>query len=330
MGDAAGIGPEVIMKALSVPDVRAEADIAVYGDPGALEAAARAAGLAGEVVAIAAAEDARAHPGPERTAVLAISRLGPSELGFGRPSAGSDRAQLAYIEAATRDVRAKLADAIVTAPINKAAIARAGAPWPGHTEMLAALCAAPDQPPLRPVMMLAGERLKVVPLTVHVPLRDVPRKIDLELVLHGLRVTHQAFARYFSLHRARIAVAGLNPHAGEGGLFGDEEATIIRPAVDRAIAEGIHALGPFPADTVFRRALEGEFDAVIGMYHDQALIPIKTLDFDTAVNVTLGLPIVRTSVDHGTAYDIAGKGVASAGSMIAALHLAASMARATI
>jgi 4-hydroxythreonine-4-phosphate dehydrogenase len=178
-------------------------------------------------------------------------------------------------------------------------------------------------------MMLVGERLKVVPLTVHLPLREVPPRLSEDLVLHGLTVAHEALSRYFGRHKARIAVAGLNPHAGEGGLFGDEESRIIRPAIERAVSLGIQALGPFPGDTVFRRAVEGEFDVVIGMYHDQALIPIKVLDFDRAVNVTLGLPILRTSVDHGTAYDLAGKGVASAGSMIAALELAASMVRAS-
>jgi 4-hydroxythreonine-4-phosphate dehydrogenase len=308
MGDPAGIGPEVVMKALSVPGVRAAADVVVYGDLGALAQAARVSGL----------------PPEPPSEVVAVSKLDPGAYGFARPSLESDRAQLAYIERAMKDLLAGQGDAIVTAPISKASIARAGARWPGHTEMLAELVGGG-----RPVMMLVGGRLKVVPLTVHLPLSAVPERISGELVLHGLTVTHGALSKYFGLHKARIAVAGLNPHAGEGGLFGDEESRIIRPAIERAIAQGIQALGPFPGDTVFRRAVEGEFDAVLGMYHDQALIPIKVLDFDRAVNVTLGLPIVRTSVDHGTAYDLAGKGVASAGSMIAALELAASMVRAS-
>jgi 4-hydroxythreonine-4-phosphate dehydrogenase len=264
--------------------------------------------------------------GSGRIQVVAASKLDPAAYGFARPSLESDRAQLSYIERAMNDLLAGRGDAIVTAPISKASIARAGAPWPGHTEMLAGLV-----PGTRgaPVMMLVGERLKVVPLTVHVPLRAVSERLSVELVLHALEVMHAAMSKYFGLHKARIAVAGLNPHAGEGGLFGDEEARIIAPAIERARSLGILALGPFPGDTVFRRAVEGEFDAVLGMYHDQALIPIKVLDFDRAVNVTLGLPILRTSVDHGTAYDLAGKGVASAGSMIAALELAASMVRAS-
>jgi 4-hydroxythreonine-4-phosphate dehydrogenase len=324
MGDPAGIGAEVIAKALTVPAVRAQAHVAVYGDAGAMAEALAAGTLKAQVVPIERAEQARNLESTDAIPVLPISALDRAGYGPGKPSLESDRAQLAYIEQAVADVRAKKADAVVTAPISKASIARAGATWPGHTELLAARC---EDPTLRPVMMLAGERLKVVPLTVHIALRDVPAHLDRQLVLHGIRTTHAAFARYFGKQRPRIAVAGLNPHASEGGLFGHEEAAVIGPAVEAAQGEGILVRGPFPADTVYRRALEGEFDAVIGMYHDQALIPIKLLDFDSAVNVTLGLPIIRTSVDHGTAYDIAGKGVASAGSMIAALRLAAAMVR---
>jgi 4-hydroxythreonine-4-phosphate dehydrogenase len=176
-------------------------------------------------------------------------------------------------------------------------------------------------------MMVAGPSLSVVPLTVHLPLAQVPTRISTELLLETLEVVHAALQRDFGVPRPRIAVAGLNPHAGEGGMFGDEEPRLIEPALEFARSKGILALGPFPADTIFRRAAGGEFDVVIGMYHDQCLIPVKLLDFDRAVNVTLGLSILRTSVDHGTAYDIAGRGVASATSMLAALELACRMCR---
>jgi 4-hydroxythreonine-4-phosphate dehydrogenase len=310
MGDPVGIGSEVILKALSARSY--DAEIVVYGDLKLLQAAADLCGRGLDLL------------GPDR--IRELSQLGL--IRPGSPTEATDRAQIEYIERAVADVQAGRMDALVTAPISKAAIARAGSPFPGHTEMLAALTAAPGAAPRHPVMMLAGPSLKVVPLTVHVRLSDVPGRISPELLLETLRVVHEAGRRDFGWPTPRIAVAGLNPHAGEGGMFGDEEPRLLLPGIERAQAEGILAVGPLPADTVFGRAARGEFDVVVGMYHDQALIPVKLLDFDRAVNVTLGLSIIRTSVDHGTAYDIAGRGVASSTSMESAIDLAAQMVRA--
>lgn len=321
MGDPAGIGPEVILKAATVRDVREQASIVVFGDPQVLERASADNGVPMKIAVVERVEDARGMTGLDVLPVIAVSQIGSNAaFGPGRPVIESDRAQVEYIKAGFAAVHGGRASALVTAPISKAALARAGAPWPGHTEMLADLSGVE-----RPIMMLASQRLKVVPLTTHVALKDVPSKLTVDRIVHALRITDATFRAHFSLRKPRIAVAGLNPHAGEDGLFGSEEREVIKPAIDAARREQIDAHGPFPADTIFRRAVSGEYDVVIGMYHDQALIPIKLLDFDSAVNVTLGLPIIRTSVDHGTAYDIAGRGVASASSMIAALTLAARM-----
>jgi len=211
-------------------------------------------------------------------------------------------------------------DAMVTGPIAKSALHAAGYPFPGHTEMLASLCRTTDY-----AMMMAGDRLRVSLVTIHTPLAEVAAMLDQQGVFRLIRLTHHALVRDFGISRPRIAVAGFNPHAGEGGLFGDEEGRKISPAVSRAIAAGWQVAGPLPPDTVFYRALSGEFDAVVCMYHDQGLIPFKLIHFVDGVNVTLGLPIVRTSVDHGTAYDIAGKGLANPASLGAACRLAALM-----
>ena len=211
-------------------------------------------------------------------------------------------------------------DAIATAPVNKLAFALAGLEWKGHTDLLAHLCGTP-----RVAMMFHSPQLKVVLLTVHVPLNEVAAQITPELVDQTIALTAEAMAAFGST-RPRLALAGLNPHAGEGGVIGDEDDRVLAPAVARARARGVTIDGPIPGDTVFVRASRGEFDCVIACYHDQGLIPVKLLAFGTAVNVTIGLPIIRTSVDHGTAFDIAGKGVADPGSMIAAVKLAASMA----
>jgi 4-hydroxythreonine-4-phosphate dehydrogenase len=212
-------------------------------------------------------------------------------------------------------------DAITTAPISKKALADAGYSYPGHTELLAELTGTQHY-----AMMLAGEKLKVVPVTIHCALRDVFRLLTTEKIVTAMRITHGALQEYFNLPQPRIAVAALNPHAGEGGLFGEEEGTLIAPALEQARTMGIDVSGPVPPDTLFYHAAAGRYDAVICMYHDQALIPLKLLHFDEAVNVTLGLPIIRTSVDHGTAYDIAGTGRANPASLVNALKMAAMMA----
>jgi len=327
MGDPVGIGPEVIVKALSVGEVQGDADYVVYGDPDVLQKAADLAHTRAVIERVDTPSAARRQTKDPVIFVIPTPTSLADDFVWARPTQASDRAQLDAIEQGVQAIFDGTVDGICTGPISKASIARAGSPFPGHTEMLASLCAKNDGTAREPVMMLAGDHLKVVPLTTHVALSEVPGLLTIDLVAHGIRVTHDTLITHFGRGKPRIAVAGLNPHAGESGMFGGEEKSIITPAILRMQAEGILVSGPMPADTVFRRALEGEFDVVIGMYHDQALIPLKLLDFDRAVNVTLGLPLLRTSVDHGTAYDLAGKGVASAGSMIAAMRLLASMVR---
>jgi 4-hydroxythreonine-4-phosphate dehydrogenase len=234
-------------------------------------------------------------------------------------SAAAGQAAYDTIVRAVDAARCGAVDAVATAPVNKLAFARAGLPWKGHTDLLAHLCGSP-----RVAMMFHSPQLKVVLLTVHVPLVEVSALITPELVDETIALTADAMAS-FGVSRPRLALAGLNPHAGEGGVIGTEDDRVLAPAVQRARGRGIDLAGPIPGDTVFVRASRGEFDCVIACYHDQGLIPVKLLAFGTAVNVTIGLPIIRTSVDHGTAFDIAGKGVADAGSMIAAVKLAAEM-----
>ena len=225
-----------------------------------------------------------------------------------------------YITEAARLCITGEAAAMATAPINKEALNRAGHKYPGHTELLAELTGTGDF-----VMMLAGDRLRVTLVTIHEALKNVPQLVTFDKVLSTIRITHRDVDRYFRKN-PRIAVLALNPHCGEGGLFGDEEERVIKPAVEAARREGINCVGPLSADTLFHFAVEGGYDAVVCMYHDQGLIPLKLLHFEDGVNVTLGLPIIRTSVDHGTAYDLAGSGKASDASMAAAIRMAAEMA----
>jgi 4-hydroxythreonine-4-phosphate dehydrogenase len=308
LGDPAGIGPEVVVRALAV---RPERDVVVYGDPVVLVAAAERAGV----------------PRVPPDAVRVVTTLRPGEVRPGQPNDASARAQLAYLEAATNAVLAGEARALVTAPISKEWIARAGFEFPGHTEYLAARAGVPEV-----AMMLAGPALRVVVATTHIALRDVPTRLTPAGVAKQIVLTAEALARQFRLARPRVAVAGLNPHAGEAGRFGDEEARIVEPAIAdaraRLAAAGIDAqvTGPHVPDVVFRQAASGAFDAVVALYHDQGLIPVKLLHFDDAVNVTLGLPFVRTSPDHGTAFDIAGTGAARPDSFLAALDLATRLA----
>jgi 4-hydroxythreonine-4-phosphate dehydrogenase len=238
----------------------------------------------------------------------------------GRMAAASARAAYDAIVSATEDALAGRVAAIVTAPIHKAAFAAAGYPWPGHTDLLAHLCHVRDV-----AMMFWSEPLRVVLATVHMPISHVPAALTRERVTGVIRLTAASMPA-FGLARARIAVAGLNPHAGEAGLLGREEVEVLTPAIEAAREEGLDVSGPFPADTLFVRAVRGEFDVVVACYHDQGLVPVKLLAFGHAVNVTLGLPLIRTSVDHGTAFDIAGKGLADAGSLVEAILLAAMLA----
>jgi 4-hydroxythreonine-4-phosphate dehydrogenase len=238
----------------------------------------------------------------------------------GKLSAESGYAAYETIVRAVRDAQAGGIHGIATAPINKEALALAGLPWRGHTEMLAELTNA-----RRVAMMFWSEKLRVVLATIHIPLARVPSALTIESVMEIIDLTHLELPR-FGIGRPRIALAGLNPHAGEHGVLGSEEADVLEPAVARSVKAGIDIAGPYPGDTIFLRAVRGEFDAVIACYHDQGLIPIKMVAFGQAVNVTLGLPIIRTSVDHGTAFDIAGKGIADPESMVQAVLLAAKLA----
>ena len=245
----------------------------------------------------------------------ASARFTPGEL-----SAEAGRAAYDTLCEAVKDAQSGVVAAVATAPVNKLAFARAGLPWKGHTDLLAHLTGSP-----RVAMMFWSEPLKVVLATIHIPLASVTSALTRELVDEIIDLSWRELPR-FGIAQPRLAVAGLNPHAGEDGLLGHEEAKVLRPAIEAAQKRGIHINGPFPGDTVFGRAVRGEFDAVIACYHDQGLIPVKLLAFGRAVNVTLGLPIIRTSVDHGTAFDIAGKNVADPASMIEATLLAARLA----
>ncbi len=317
MGDAAGIGPEIIVRAFERGEL---ADAVVVGDVEVL----RRAGSPMTAL-IDAPEDLAAVP-PGCLPVLAPPGLaaGLAALPWGRVDARNGAAAARCIEHAVRLVLAGSGAAIVTAPLHKEALAAAGIAFPGHTEMLQALAAVPGAP-LPPVrMMLANDELKVVLVTIHLSLRRAIEAITFDAVLQTLRIADRAARAWTAA--PRIAVAGLNPHAGEGGLFGDEEIEIIAPAVRAAAAEGIAASGPLPPDTVFMRARRGEFDLVVAMTHDHGLIPVKYLGVEHGVNVTLGLPFVRTSPDHGTAFDIAGQGRADPASLIAALRMARRLA----
>ena len=276
------------------------------------------AGIGPEIVTKAAADPSvRAVCEPIVFAPPLNMSIRPGEV-----SASAGRAAYDTLVRAVEVARRGEVDAIATAPINKLAFAKAGLAWKGHTDLLAHLCGTEHV-----AMMFHSPQLKVVLLTVHLPLHDVSSRITPELVDRTIALTQEAMAR-FGVSRPRLALAGLNPHAGEGGVMGEEDGRVLAPAVKRAREQGIEISGPIPGDTVFVRASRGEFDCVIACYHDQGLIPVKLLAFGTAVNVTIGLPIIRTSVDHGTAFDIAGKGVADAGSMIAAVILAAQMVEA--
>ncbi|MCW5613238.1 MAG: 4-hydroxythreonine-4-phosphate dehydrogenase PdxA [Rubrivivax sp.] len=320
MGDAAGIGPEIVVKAFAAGEL---ADALVVGDPGVL----RRAGAPMTAVVDAPADRAVVPPGCLPVLVPQGLPAGLAALPWGVVDARCGAAAARCIEHAVVLVRQRQAAAIVTAPIHKEALAAAGLPYPGHTEMLQALAADTPgaAPPVR--MMLANDELRVVLVTIHQSVRRAIDAITFDAVLDTLRIAHRA-ARAWQDTPPRIAVAGLNPHAGEGGLFGDEELRVIAPAIAAAQAEGIAASGPYAPDTVFMRARRGAFDLVVAMLHDHGLIPVKYLGVEQGVNVTLGLPFVRTSPDHGTAFDIAGQGVADPASLVAALRMARRLAAA--
>jgi len=319
MGDPCGIGPEILARSWCAGGL---GPALVVGDAGVVRRALRQCGLQLPVAVLAAPSELAQVP-PDCLAVWQPPGLpsGLAGLHMGQVHADAGRAAARCIEAGAALVLAGEAAALVTAPIHKEALAAAGVPFPGHTELLQALAGGQ---PVR--MMLANDELRVVLVTIHLALRRAIEALDFDAVLSTLRITHQA-ARAWGLAAPRIGVAGLNPHAGEGGLFGDEELRFIGPAVQAARAEGIDARGPFAPDTVFMRARNapghpGEFDVVVAMTHDHGLIPVKYLGVEQGVNVTLGLPFVRTSPDHGTAFDIAGTGRADPASLLAAVRMA--------
>lgn len=317
MGDAAGIGPEITLKVLA--DASLVHRPVVIGDAAVLAQTARFLKLPLDVVEIEGPDDARCIPGLVEV-IAAGDPLGTVIPGM--VSARCGAAAYAYIRKAIEFANAGQVSAIVTAPIHKEALAAAGVPYPGHTEMLADFGGAE-----RTAMMLANDQLRVVLVTIHCALRDAIDRITIEAELTAIRLAAEA-GRSFGIDNPRVAVAGLNPHAGEGGLFGREEIDIIAPAIERAKAEGIDVSGPWAGDTVFMQARQGRFDVVVAQYHDQGLIPVKYLGLEDGVNITLGLPFIRTSPDHGTAFDIAGKGIAEAASMRTALNQAVRLIKA--
>jgi 4-hydroxythreonine-4-phosphate dehydrogenase len=322
LGEPAGIGPDL---ALAIWHRRADLDIPqfyIVGDADFLSR--RAARLRLKVPLAAVSPDQAAAAFPE---ALPVVRLGMDvRTEAGRPDQASAPAAIASIRRAVADVLAGQAAALVTNPVAKNVLYNSGFAEPGHTEFLSVLLREATGKTHKPVMMLWSPELAVVPVTIHLPLRDVFGQLSTNLIVETGRIVARDLAKRFCIARPRLVIAGLNPHAGEHGNLGEEDRTIVAPAVAQLVAEGIDARGPLPADSLFNERTRATYDAALCMYHDQALIPIKTLAFDHAVNVTLGLPFVRTSPDHGTAFDIAGTGTADATSLVAALRLAARLA----
>lgn len=323
MGEPAGVGPDVTLaawvrrQALNLP--------AFYclADPALLAARARLLGLDVPILVVAPGEAATTFA----RALPIVALEGTVKATPGRPDPANAQAVIEAIARAVGDVRGGRASAIVTNPISKKTLYDAGFRHPGHTEFLGTLSSAWTGEAARPVMMLAGPELRTVPVTIHIPLRDVAGAISEALIVETGRIVARDLVRRFGIARPRLAVAGLNPHAGEGGAIGEEDERIVRPAVAALNAAGVATTGPLSADVMFHKAARATYDAALCMYHDQALIPAKTIDFMETVNVTLGLAFVRTSPDHGTALDIAGSGKADPGSLAAALRLAAELHR---
>jgi 4-hydroxythreonine-4-phosphate dehydrogenase len=304
IGDPSGIGPEVTLKALAHPKIAGCANFLVIGDRSVIESAC---------------SDMRLR---FKAPLVDLENVPRRTFRYGRADAAFGRASVEYLDEALRLLKEGRADCMVTAPVNKSSI-RAGAlpDFEGHTEYLAGHTSTRDY-----AMMFVGDKMKITLVTRHIALKDVPRRLTISLVHRAILLTDTYLKKYFRIRNGRIGVAGLNPHAGEGGSFGNEEARVIIPAMKKASASVKGLAGPIPPDVIFNQARAGTYDAVISMYHDQALIPFKLLYFKDGVNLTLGLPFVRTSPDHGTAFDIAGKGVADPSSMIEAIRLAARLA----
>lgn len=318
MGDPAGVGPEIITKAFETEKLFDYCSPVVLGDAGVIQKAVETFKSPVSVSAIQSLEDFKPNTGT--MSVLDFKNVEQRHHAWGKPHKASGTAVVEYIKKAVDLCMMGGADAIVTAPINKEIMNAAGHHYAGHTELLADLTKTTDYG-----MMFVGGGLKIILATIHVALKDVPARITTPGLLKTLRLAHHAM-KYFGIEQPRIGVAALNPHAGEGRLFGSEEWDVMQPAILKARAEGIHASDPVPADTLFFKARNNHYDIVVAMYHDQGLAPLKMLAFGNAVNVTVGLPVIRTSVDHGTAYDIAGKGCADPSSLIEAIKLAVLMA----
>jgi len=319
MGDPAGIGPEVIAKALAGTKLRRICFPLVIGSRSVMQQTAKNLRLKLEVRSVEGHDSSvlRAN----QIAVLdPLERpLGPVKLGTAAPETGA--ASVAFIKKAVHLAQIGCIDGMVTAPINKEAINMAGCHFPGHTELLADLTKARESG-----MMIVGGPLRIMFVTTHVAIKDLPALLTKAKIEKGIRLAHLALTTLFGIKKPKVGVAALNPHAGEHGLFGDEESRVILPAARAAQARGILASDPMPADTLFGKAARGEYDGVVALYHDQGLIPLKLVAFGTCVNLTVGLPIIRTSVDHGTAFDIVGRGIADPGSLIEAVKLAAALA----
>ncbi|GAB3418752.1 PdxA family dehydrogenase [Flindersiella endophytica] len=318
MGDAAGIGPEVVVKALARPEAYRAYRPFVIGDAGRLAKAAKITGAAVQIRQVPGPHEASYQPGAIDCVDLGLI---PDDLPFGELSPVAGDAAFRYVERAVELAVAGEVDAICTAPLNKEALHAGGHVYPGHTEILAALTGTPEVS-----MMLSAPKLRVIHCTTHIGLIDAIEKIDAPLVERTIRRAHETLVKS-GIAEPRIAVCGINPHAGENGLFGrGEEESKVAPGVAAARAAGIDAQGPLPSDTVFFRAVRGDFDIVVAMYHDQGHNPVKVLGLEAGVNITVGLPVIRTSVDHGTAFDIAGTGEADERSLLEALRQAAELA----
>jgi 4-hydroxythreonine-4-phosphate dehydrogenase len=321
MGDPTGIGPEIIVKTLIREEPFQACRPVVLGDPDVLLKTIENLGLPAAVEIFEKVPQEGYRPG--KIFVHPLSQLDAASLTFGKPGRGGGEAMVKYIQTAVKWALAGEIDAITTCPISKEAINEAGCLFPGHTEFLGHLAGVPSV-----AMMFVGPRWKVVLVTTHLPLREVARSITRDRVLATIRLTDDGLKKLFCFSRPRMAVLGLNPHCGEGGLLGEEEKNEILPAIEEAKSLGMVVEGPFPADSFFDLSGHlGPFDAVIPMYHDQGLIPVKMSDFRESTNLTLGLPFIRTSVAHGTAYDIAGKGVADPTNLIRAIQVAANLSK---
>jgi 4-hydroxythreonine-4-phosphate dehydrogenase len=324
LGEPAGIGPDL---ALAVWHRRAELDIPAFyvvADPQFLGRRAQRLGLDVPISAVSPASAGETFP--SALPVVALDEKVTAEPGH--PDRSSAPAAIASIRHAVADVLAGVAAAVVTNPVAKNVLYKSGFAEPGHTEFLAKLVEEATGKSLRPVMLLWSPELAVVPVTIHLPLKEIFKQLSTELIVETGRIVARDFRTRFRVAHPRLVVAGLNPHAGEDGALGQEDRSIVAPAVAQLAADGIDVRGPLPADSLFHERARATYDAALCMYHDQALIPIKALAFDHAVNVTLGLPFVRTSPDHGTAFDIAGTGTADPASLVASLRLAARLARA--